>query len=394
MNEEMNIGGIIPENIDQTPDTPTDHGTQNVTAPVLDDLDYSAPQKKNDGPQGVAAPVLDDMDYSAPAEKRDGPQGVAAPILDDMDSYTPSSEKRGAPQGIDAPVLDDSSSFASSAPQKLILTDEEVLEGLTPELKQRFDLLPADKQQQVIDMRRQQLGAEAPPPVVNAAILDDDNYVPQPKKEEAEHPAEPVQAAILDDEPELPKQQVSSYEQQELERIKAEAAKKAVSSQLSSDQKDEKESLRIMLALKEEQRQKQAEKGFRITIILAVIGFIAAIAFYLLYTGKLGIPYENGLEGAQKFMENSSIYIVAAMILSALGLISGIKGVKSLASVIYLIVGILQVFPGLAMIPQHSGSLLKVVILYVIAFGGTLAVFFTMAGSECVEQYFSKHKDM
>ncbi len=392
MNEENNFGGGLPEGIDYIPQTPVNQGVQNVTAPVLDDFDYSAPQPKNDGPQGVAAPVLDDFDYYTPSEKRDGPQGVAAPVLDDMDSYSPSSEKRGAPQ-VAAPILDDGSSYSSSAPQQNVLSDEDIIAGLTPELKQQFDMLPPDKQQQVIDMRRQQLGAVAPPPSVSAAILDEDNYTPPPKQENA-HPAQPVQAAILDDEPDLPKPQVSSYEQQELERIKAEAAKKAVSSSLVSEQKDEKESLRMMLELKEEQRREQAAKGFKITIVLAVIGFVAAIAFYILYTGKLGMPYANTIEGKGRFLENTSVYIMIAMALSALGLISGMKPVKTLTSLIYLVVGILQIFPGLAMIPQHSGSLVKVLLFYVIAFGGTLAVFFTISASECVGQYFSKHSEM
>ena len=388
MNEENNYGTGLPEEIDYIPKA-VDHGTQNVAAPVLDDFDYVAPQPKNDGPQGVAAPVLDDMDYVAPTAKRDGPQGVAAPVLDDMSSYTPQNEKRGAPTGVAAPVLDDGNANASSVPQKLILSDEDIISGLTPELRQTFDALPPDKQKQVIDMRRQQLGAEAPQPAVTAAILDDDNYTP-PEKKEPEHPVEPVQAAILDDEPELPKPQVSSYEQQELERIKAEAAKKAVSSQLSSDQKDEKESLRMMLALKEERRQEMANKGFKITIIFAVIGFIAAICFYLLYSGKLGMSYKNGLEGAGKFLENTSIYISVAMILTGLGMISGIKTFKSLASLVYLVSAILQVFPGLPMIPQHDGSVGKVVLFHVLAFVGTLTVFIGLSASECVGQYFSR----
>ena len=133
-----------------------------------------------------------------------------------------------------------------------------------------------------------------------------------------------------------------------------------------------------------------AEKGFKITIVFAAIGFFAAACFYLLYSGKLGMDYKNGLEGAGKFLENTSIYIAVAMILTGLGMISGIKAFKSLASLTYLISGILQVFPGLAMIPQHDGSVAKVVLFHVLAFGGTLAVFIGLSASECVGQYFSR----
>ena len=342
------------------------YGQQTPTAPVLDDFEYTAPTTRRDGPQGVAAPVLDDMDFTAPTPRRDGPQGVAAPVLDDMDSFT------------------------AKKPEKLILSDADIIAGLTPELKQQFDMLPPDKQQQVIEMRRSQLGAEAPKPAVQAAVLDDDNYVPQAKTEPA-HPSEPVKAAILDDEPAAPpKAAPSAYEQQELERIKQEAAKKAVSSQLVSDQKDKKESLRKMLEIKEDLRRQQAAKGFKICIVMAFVGLIGGIAFYLLYSGQLGLDYKNGLEGFAKVIENSAIYITMAMIISGFTVISGIGGFKTLASLIYILAGIIQIFPGIAMIPQHNGSIGLVALLYAVSLICTVAVFVVLSGSECVGQFLSK----
>lgn len=63
--------------------------------------------------------------------------------------------------------------------EKLVLTDQDIINGLTPDLKERFDALPADKQRQVIDMRRSQLGAVAPeaaeavPEVSEAPAVDE-----------------------------------------------------------------------------------------------------------------------------------------------------------------------------------------------------------------------------
>ena len=60
----------------------------------------------------------------------------------------------------------------SKTAEKLVLTDEDIINGLTPDLKERFDALSPDKQRQVIDMRRSQLGAVAPDAVdeaINAA---------------------------------------------------------------------------------------------------------------------------------------------------------------------------------------------------------------------------------
>lgn len=382
---------------------------EKITAPVLDDIDYVAPTVKKEGPTGVSAPVLDEIDsYTQPTAKKGAPTGVSAPILDDDIPYYDNS-KKGAPTGITAPVLDDDMPYQSSTPkgaptgvsapilddnainiqEKLILSDEDIINGLTPDLRARFEQLPPEKQQQIIDMRRTQLGAAAPAPEITAPILDEDNYIPPPKPVKTE-PSAPITAPILDDEPEPPKYQ-PKFVDEDLERAKAEGAKQAVSSQLTSDQKDSKESLRMMLQLKEEARQREAAKGFKITIFLSIIGVISAVAFFLLYSGQLGLGYKNGLEGFNKIIEGSSLYIAAAVGVFSLSLLTGIKGLKSFTSFILLLFGIIQFFPGLPMLPQHEGNTALKVALYVVSLAGTVVVFFMLSGSESVGQFFSKN---
>ncbi|MBQ1464909.1 MAG: ABC transporter permease, partial [Ruminococcus sp.] len=352
----------------------------NYGQPVLDDIDYSAPAPKKEGPTGVAAPILDDIDYVAPTAKKGGPTGVSAPVLDDMDSYVPpASQKKGAPTGVSAPVLDDEgytplTSSAQKEPEVLVMSDQEIIDGLSPEQKTMFEGLPAEKQQQIIDMRRSQLGAVAPEPAITAAILDDeDAYVPPPKKEEPEKPAEPISAPILDAEPEPPKY-VPKFVDEDLERAKREGAKKAVSSQLVSDQKDSKESLRMMLELKDQLRREEAAKGFKVVLVLAAIGLIGTVCFYLLYSGALGLDYKDGVSGFANVVKNSAMYIAIAMGVSAVGMISGLGFFKSISSLVYLLSGVIQVFPGLVMIPQHEGSMGKIVVLYAIAIVSTVLV--------------------
>lgn len=363
-------------------------------APVLDDIDYSAPAPKKDGPTGVAAPVLDDIDYVAPTARKGGPTGVSAPVLDDMDSFVPPpSQKKGAPTGISAPILDDDVPYTAAAPKKpdvLVMTDQQIIDGLSPEQKTMFDTLPAEKQRQIIDMRRQQLGAQAPEPAVTAAILDDeDAYVPPPKKEEPPKPAEPVSAPVLDAEPEPPKY-VPKFVDEDLERAKREGAKKAVSSQLVSEQKDSKESLRMMLELKEERRREEAAKGFKVVLVLSAVGLIASVCFYLLYSGALGLDYKDGVSGLANVVKESAMYITIAMGVSAVGLVSGLGFFKSISSLVYLLSGVVQVFPGLVMIPQHEGSMGKIVLLYALALAGTVFVFFGLAGNESVGLFFKR----
>ncbi|SFW40921.1 ABC transporter permease [Ruminococcus flavefaciens] len=390
MYDENGLSGVMPEEIEYTPNAPRKEAPTGVSAPVLDDFGYVAPTAKKDGPTGVSAPVLDDMaSFGSDTEKKGAPTGVSAPVLDDNIPYV--SEKKGAPTGVTAPVLDDAS--VPYTHQQLVLSDEDIIGGLTPELKARFDALPADKQQQIIDMRRTQLGAVAPPVQVTAPVLDEDNYTPPPKTEEPKQPEAPVAAPILDDEPEPPKYQ-PKYVDEDLERAKAEASKKAVSAQLVSEQKDSKESLRMMLELKEEARQKEAEKGFKICIVLAVVGVISAIAFYLLYSGQLGLGYKNGLEGFGKVIKNSALYIAGIVGVCTLSLIAGIKGLKSLCSFVLLLFGIVQIFPGLPMIPQHKGNMALVVLLYVIALAGTVVTFFMLSGSEPVGKFFTRNDNL
>ena len=114
----------------------------------------------------------------------------------------------------------------NTSSEPLIMSDEDIISGLTPDLKERFDALPADKQQQVIEMRRAQMGAIAPPIVIDEPeedILPDEDIAPEepetaekaeetaPEKPEDEE--KPAEAAPVKEE--KPKGKVTSA----LERI-------------------------------------------------------------------------------------------------------------------------------------------------------------------------------
>ncbi|MBO4524454.1 MAG: ABC transporter permease [Ruminococcus sp.] len=390
MNDEKNLAGGIPEEINYSSENEKKGAPTGVSAPVLDDFGYVAPSDKKDGPTGVAAPVLDDMStYTQNTEKKGAPTGVSAPVLDDGMQYSQVSEKKGAPTGIAAPVLDDGAPYVR---EKLVMTDQDVINGLTPELKARFDSLPADKQQQIIDMRRTQLGAVAPPVEIQAPILDDDNYTPPQKREEPKQPEAPITAPKLDDEPEPPKYQ-PKYVDEDLERAKAEASKKAVSAQLVSEQKDSKASLQMMLELKEQARQQQAEKGFKITAVLAVLGIVAAILFYILYSGAGVFAYKGELGGVKETVQQSAVYIAALVGILSVSLIAGIGGLKTLTSIVMLLFGIVQIVPGIMMISQHEGAMPLVILFYVIPLAISWTIFFLLAGSESVGLFFSRKKE-
>ena len=375
----------------------------NNYTPVLEDIEYTANSQKKGAPTGVEAISLDSMDinYNPALDQRKGaPTGVEAISLDSMENNYNSSydQRKGAPTGVSAPVLDDiAEKLGASAPpinrepEKPIITDEEIIATFNPELKAIFDNLSDLQRQQVLDMRREQMGGTAPKPEVTAPVLDEENYTPPSPEEKKTAPPEPVEAPVLDEEPELPKY-VPKYVDEDVERAKREGAKKAVSSQLTSNQKDSKESLRMMIELKEQRNAELTEKGFVITIVIAIIGVVGAVAFYLLYSGSLGLAYKDSLSGAGNIIKNSALYISLVTAIGSLTLITGMGGFKSLASFIFVVAGIIQIFPGLAMIPQHTGSLALAGILYAVSIGCTIAVIVMLSASEAVGLYFKRKK--
>ena len=149
----------------------------------------------------------------------------------------------------------------------------------------------------------------------------------------------------------------------------------------------------MMLQLKEERRAELAHKGFKISVLLAVLGVVAAAVFYLLYSGQLGLGYKPDFDGFGKTVGDSAMYISAIVGLCSFLLITGIGGCKSLASLVFLLFGVIQIFPGIIMIPQHKGSLALVGLLYAVSLICTIVVFFMLSASEAVGLYFKKDKD-
>lgn len=364
-------------------------GEENITAPVLDDIEYEAPSQKKNGPQGVSAPVLDDMDYVAPTAKKGGPQGVSAPVLDDFDDYVPKNhEKKGSPENVTAPVLDNDSYTAPKAESE----DDKIIAALTPEQKAIYDRLPPEKQRQVLDMRKAQLAqqnaAQESAPVKPPVLDDENSYTPPPKKEKA--PDEPIKAPVLDDEPEPPKY-VPKYVDEDLERAKKEGAKRSVSSQLVSNQKDEKESLRMMLELKAEREAEAAKKGFKITLMLAFLGVAAGILFFLLYSCDFfGLTYSDSGNKFYDILTQYSLYIGVAAGICSLTLITGINGLKSLCSFVYLVFSVVQIIGVFAIMPQINGSAAAKWGMCISALACSAAVFVTLSASEAVGLFFKK----
>lgn len=344
---------------------------ENIKAPVLDDIDYSASAKKG-APKGVTAPVLDDMDnpYIEKNARKGAPSGISAPVLDDMSSYTP-KEKKSAPK---------------------YLNDEQVIEKFSAEQKQQFYILPDDKKKMVLDYTRKQLGVPLEPePELKTPVLDEPDEI-----QTFEKPVhnldydEPLTAPVLDEAPEAP-EYVPKFANDDIEKIKQEAKKEAVKSQLEPNQKDQKESLRMMKELREQRERADAEKGFKLTIITAIIGCISAVLFSLFAGGKfMNLAYKAETGKLTDIVSQYSLYISIAVGICSFLLITGIKAFKSIATTIFMLFTIILIFPGIIMLTQKDGNMGINAVLYALSIIGSGYTFFSLTSNNKISLFFSK----
>ena len=133
---------------------------------------------ENSGDQVSATDLIDAAIAAINHPEEEAPVPESDPVGDILDNI-----REDAAEAID----DISSHREPSAPKQLILSDEDIIAGLTPELKERFDELTPDKQRQVINMRRSQLGGIAPPAEEDTAdaeeFIPEEEFTPEPEIE-------------------------------------------------------------------------------------------------------------------------------------------------------------------------------------------------------------------
>lgn len=343
--------------------------------------------------ENIKAPILDDINYSASA-KKGVPKGVSAPVLDDMSSNDIKYKKKGAPTGVSAPVLDDMSSYTPKAKKSAptYLNDEEVIAKFSPEQKQQFYMLPEDKKKMVLDYTRKQLGLPLEPePEIKAPILDEPNKIQNfAKPEHKLDYDEPLTAPVLDEAPETP-EYVPKFANDDIEKIKLEAKKEAVKSHLEPNQKDQKESLRMMKELREQRERADAKAGFKLTIIIAVIGCLSAVLFSLFAGGEfMNLAYKPETGKLTDIVAQYSLYISIAVGVCSLLLITGIKAFKSLATTVFLLFTIILIFPGILMLTQKDGNMGINAVLYGLSVIGSGYTFFSLTSSNKINLFFTK----
>ena len=343
----------------------------------------------NDEKKG--APVLDESD-------------LAGLLGEEPQVWAGNTQQKGAPVLEEQVILDDPSAAADyaaaqAAPKHDPALDAadvgDLLGGGEPEaydevaefckrlqfdetLKATFVTLDAEKQQQVVEMRAQQLGV--PAPMIPNAL--------RPKAEEAAPEAADVE---LEEAPE-PEEYVPQFKNEDLERIKEESKKpqKYTPPQVELTEEQKQENRRMMQELREEREQELAKKGFVQLIILTAVGVVTAIAFGLFFGGIGPFAFkEEFLQDAGGFMvmaRKIAPIVAVAMGISALLLAMPIPQLKGITKFVFGVGFLLSLFPGIPMLIQKDKVAVSAPI-FILAAVGTIAVVVVMSVSDAINAY-------
>ncbi len=338
------------------------------------------PQEKKGAPQ-IDAPELDDILAPPPAAWTPTSEKKGAPVVDEpvLLEDTPTAwqgEKKGAPQ-IEAPELDAPAAYAqTAAPAKEALPAAEDLQAdllgaepaaydpvtefyeklkFTDDLKKAFSTLDAEKQIQVVEMRAKQMGIPVPQvprelrPALTAA----------PAGEEASAEA-PVEAPALEEAPK-PQAYVPKFKDEDLERAK-EDSKKARSysppPQQEMTEEQKKQSRQFMNELREEREKEAAKKGFRLLILMAILGVIGGASLAIFFSGAFGLGYKDVIEeqGFMNIVKQYAPYLGLAVGVGSLALIAPIGAIRGIVRFLDGLSFVLMLFPGIPLLIQKDGN--------------------------------------
>lgn len=337
-------------------------------------------------------PDLDDMlDFEEPTyqetEKKGAPQidqADLAGLLDDGPAvWTGNEQKRGAPvldtqNLLDEPEQTWQQQKPAASVQPVVENIDSLLDDSTPDsydpvaefcqklqfddnLRQAFVNLDAEKQMQVVQMRAGQLGIPAP-------MIPNELRPKSPAPTEAS-PAE--QESMLEDAPET-EEYVPQFKDEDLERAKEEAKtpRKYEPPPMELSEEEKQENRRMMAQMREEREREQAKKGFKMLIILTVIGIIGAVAFSLYFSDMFGLGnklLEEDEGGLTVKIKSIAGYVGAVMGLGSLMLAAPIPQLKGVCKFLDIVCVLLMLFPGAPLLMQTEGNGSINGILYAVA---------------------------
>ena len=340
---------------------------KNLEAQLLGDMTYDDPRKH--AQPGAPDPRL---------------AGASAPLLDDMGA---GGARPAQPQSRYQRLTDE---------QIATLQQQRAAQGQEPYTPEEIEEL----QQDFIERQRMQeqqaaMAAQAAAQQAAAVSLLQEDTTDYSSQEKPKHEAlrEVDASALLEEAPPEPERKVV-FNQEDLEAAKKQAVK-AAAANLDSGPKSEEEQRRARMQMEQlrvQQLADLAQGGFKLSIVLTIIGVIAGacMAFFSLR------PYPEDYEASGFFALADKFYLLGGVALFALAvtIVLRIKALKGLTSFMFGLSAFLLLIPGCVLLGKRSGSegFALTIVMFVAAILGCIVVTVAISISDKLNAYYG-HKD-
>ncbi len=381
MSEEEKTGLSSLEEPTYTPKPKTDR-LEGVAAPILEDTAYQAPAAKPHALTDVQAPTLADDTY-VDTRKPDRLANVQAPTLADPET-TYTKQTHATPlEHVEAPKLEEPAAAPAAAEprplseeQLAVLAERRAASGQPPYTPEQIAAI----QEAYLERQRKQVSAPAPQPMVQ-------QEAPQP----APAPAPAVQAPVLE-EPEPPTQRFSRFSEEEIAAAKAGAQRRAIEGSLQTEVPVNKEETRRMIAeLRRQQESDMAKRGFRIVIVLMILGIVSAVTMFLFTTR----PYKDAdVSGLMGKIDSAMTYLSFFLGIASILMLARLEPIRKLVSFLFGCASLLMLIGGFILLPQKaSGGMALTVIFYAVTLILNFVVCFQLSSNESVGMFFKRREN-
>ncbi len=334
----------------------------------------------------LASQLLGDMTYDDPRKNRpaaEGPDpGLAGALLDDMGAGT-------APKPVQ-------SKFQSlSAEQIATLQQQRAEKGLPAYTAEEIAELNADFiERQRMQMQQAAMQQQAEAQAAADALLGAEEVYTAPQKTPQKETLPEVDASALLEEPAPEPEKKVVFNQEDLEAAKRKAVKTANATLTSAPktEEDQKRARQELQALRQQQQADLAQAGFKTSVILTVVGLIAALCMIWFSTRPYGDDFEpNGFFNlAGSFYKGGGVLLV----LLSVTIVTRVKQLKGLTSFLFGLSSVLLLIPGVVLLFQKksAGGFALTAILYLLAIIGCFAVTFVISTSDKLNAYYQRRE--
>ena len=353
----------------------------------LEEPTYQETEKK--GAPKIDAADLEGLLGDEPAVWTGGnEQKKGAPVLEEqvqLDAPEQTWQQQAAAPAKSAPVVENAQDLLGDAPAAYDPV-EEFCQRLQfdDNLRSAFVNLDAEKQMQVVKMRADALGIAVP-------------MIPNELRPKVSAPAEETKAeqeVMLEEAPKT-EEYVPKFRDEDAERAKEEAKKphKYEPPPMEMTEEQKQENRRMMAELREEREREQAKKGFKMLIVLTIVGVVGAVAFCLFFSDLFNVGnklVEAGEGGMVIKLKGIAGYVGAVIGIGSLLLAAPVPQLKGICKFLDIVGFIMMLFPGIPLLMQTENGGAAVGILYgaaILACGFSAVTLITNDDIEKYNQY-------